>query len=65
MSGCARSDDGLVSGLAKLMHEWDIRLGAPPCPCCGKQMKFIDKDEYGAGHAECDVHGVHTFQVAP
>ena len=51
--------------MAKLMHEWDIRLGAPPCPCCGKQMKFIDKDEYGAGHAECDVHGVHTFQVAP
>ena len=57
--------DKLVAAISKLLRKWDKLLGAPPCPCCGAQMQFVDGDEFGTVHAKCKTHGEYTFQVTP
>ncbi len=54
----------MLMQLSRLIVEWDKRLGAPLCPCCGARMTFIDGDKFGTVHCLCKVHGPYTMQVA-
>ena len=56
--------DVCYARIVQLLQHWERRAGAPRCPCCGQQMRFIDRDKYGTVHCECEDHGPYTVQVA-
>ena len=53
-----------IATIAQVLRQWDRLRSAPLCPCCGKQTRFIDKDQFGTVHCECEAHGAYTLQVA-
>lgn len=56
--------DRCIAQTTELLRVFDHQLGAPRCPCCGEQTRFIDKDKFGTTHCECETHGPYTIQVA-